>query len=87
MTPSRVTLRLPDAPAGSQQQGSGVLNLAWRTEMTVRSSTRDAQTPTRPSREDTPPKPAPQEVPRVVRDATDRFVKKYSKTLRDLEKY
>jgi hypothetical protein len=31
--------------------------------------------------------PAPQPVPKVVRDATDRFIKKYERTLRDLEKY
>jgi hypothetical protein len=27
------------------------------------------------------------QVPKVVREATDRFIKKYERTLRDLEKY
>lgn len=49
---------------------------------------REAYIPARPSREtDSPARREPQQVPKVVRDATDRFIKKYSRTLRDLEKY
>jgi hypothetical protein len=54
--------------------------------MAVRSQTRQAhEPPQQPNRDPKPQTPMP--VPKVVRDATDRFIRRYGKTLKDLERY
>jgi hypothetical protein len=72
---------------GASKQGQELTRII----MTLRSPARRAGPDHIRTRRDLPqpvPRPSTEKpVPKVVRDATDRFLKKYERTLRDLEKF
>jgi hypothetical protein len=82
---ARPCLTLVNGPIGKahtaqQQVGDAAIMTVRRPDPRSDMHTRSKVDPARQT-------PAPQPVPKVVRDATDRFIKKYERTLRDLEKY